>query len=70
MEDVLLEHIHVDHLIGVLGVFGEEVLDRIDVVINVVLGAIQIPGHAPHPVVDSDDIGIEAVDQVIQCPQR
>ena len=70
MEDVLLVHVHVDHLIGVLGVFGQEVLDRIDVVINVVLGAVQIPGHAPHPVVDGDDIGVEAVNQVVQGTQR
>ena len=70
MEDIFLIHIHVDHLISVLGIFRQEVLDRIDIVINVVLGAIQITSHSTHPVIHGDNIGIEAVDQVVQRTQR
>src|SRR5690606_31033543 len=58
------------HLIGVAGIVGQVVLDRIDVMVNVVLGTTHVPGETPHPVIDGDHVGIKAVDQIVQYFQR
>src|SRR5690606_14183388 len=56
VEHVLLVNVHVDHLIRILGVFGQVILDRVDIVIDVVLGAIDIAGEAAHTVVYRHDV--------------
>ena len=70
MEQIFLIHVDVNHLVGVLGIFGQVVLDRVDVVVDVVLGAIHVAGKAAYTIVHRDHIGVEAVDQVVQYFQR
>ncbi len=70
VEDVLLIDIHVEHLVARLDVLGQEILDRIDLVVDVVLLALHVAGEAAHAVVHDDDVGLEAFDQVVQRLQR
>ena len=70
VEQVFLVHVDVDHLVARLDRLGHEVLDRIDLVVDVVLGALHVAGEAAHAVVHDHDVGLEAFDQVVQGLQR
>ena len=66
MKDVFLIHIDIDHLIKIFGVFGNKILDRINVVIDVMFLAPHVTGKTPHPIIHDDDVRIKTMDQVIQ----
>ena len=70
MEQVFLIHIHVGHLVTVAGVFGEVVLDRVDLVIDKVLFAFHVTGKTTHAVIDSHDIRIKLMDQIVESFKR
>src|SRR5690606_33166946 len=70
VEDVLLVHVDVDHLVARTDVLGHVVLDRVDLVVDVVLLALDVAGEATHAVVHHHDVRLEALDQVVQRLQR
>ena len=70
MENVFLVYVHVDHLVTLADITGEEVLNGIYFMINKMLSAAHIPGKAPHPVIKNHNIGFKAVNEVIQGLQR
>src|SRR3546814_4149877 len=61
--DVFLVDVDVEHLEAGLDVLGQEVLDRIDLVVDVVILALDVAGEAEHAVVGDDDVRLEALDQ-------
>ncbi|MNC14397.1 hypothetical protein D3C75_621740 [compost metagenome] len=70
MEQVFLVHVHVGHLVRLLGIVGEVLLDRVDLVVDEVLFALHVTGEAAHAVVYGDDVRVERVDQVVERLQR
>ena len=70
VEEVLLVDVHIDHLIAVLGVARQIVLDRADVVVDEVLAPADIAREAAHPVVHDDHVGLKGMDQIVQGTQR
>lgn len=70
VEQVLLVHVHVGHLVGLARVVGEIVLDRVDLVVDEMLAPLDVAGEAADPIVDRDDVRVELVDQVVQGLQR
>ena len=52
------------------GVLGQEVLDRVDRMIDEMFIPDVITGKAAHPVVDTGNVRFEAVDQVIERFER
>ena len=70
VEQVLLVHVDVHHLVALLDRLGQEVLDRVDLVVDVVLLALHVAGEAAHAVVHHHDVGLEGLDQVVQGLQR
>src|SRR5690606_29001106 len=66
VKNVFLIDVDVNQLVQIQGFVEEEILDRIDFVINVQLVAVNITGEAAHTVIHCHDIGIELVDQVVQ----
>ena len=70
MEDVLLVDVDVDHLVPLLGVAGDEVLDGVDLVVDEVLAPLDVAREAAHAVVDDDDVGLEAVYEEVEGAQR
>src|SRR5690606_23281463 len=70
VEDVLLVDVDVQHLVARADVLGQVVLDRVDLVVDVVLAALDVAGEAAHAVVHDHDVGLEALDQVVQGLQR
>ena len=70
VKDVLLVNIDVHHLVILHQFLGEVVLDGVDLVVDVVFLAGDVPGKSPHPVIHDGDVGIKTVDQVVQGSQR
>src|SRR5690606_15236014 len=70
VEQVFLVHVDVDHLVPTLDRLGQEVLDRVDLVVDVVLLALHVAGEAADAVVHHHDVRLEALDQVVQGLQR
>src|SRR3546814_1996746 len=66
----LVRSVDVELLEAGRDVLGQEVLDRIDLVVDVVLLALDVAGEAAHAVVGDDDVRLEALDQVVQGLQR
>ncbi len=70
MEDIFLIDIDVEHLVTRLDVLGQEVLDRVDLVIDVVLLALHVTSEATHAVIHDHDVRFQTLDQVVQRFQR
>ena len=65
VKDIFLINVDVDHLIVFLGILGYIVLDGSNVMVDKMLSAGYVASKTSHPVVHDDDIGLEAMDQVI-----
>ncbi|AAW77410.1 hypothetical protein in CLP 5'region [Xanthomonas oryzae pv. oryzae KACC 10331] len=70
VEDIFLIDVDIDHLVARLHVLGEEVLDRIDLVVDVVLLPLHIAGKATDTVVHDHDVRFQRLDQIVQRLQR
>ena len=70
MEDVFLVDVYVHRLVVRQRLFVDEILHRVDFVVDVMLGALDVAREAAHAVVDGDDVGLELVDQIVQRAQR
>src|SRR5690606_25527792 len=70
VEDVFLVDVDVEHLVARADVLGQVVLDRIDLVVDVVLATLDVTGEAAHAVVHDHDVGLQRLDQVVQRLQR
>ena len=49
-----------------LGIFGKVILDGGNAVIDKQFFAIDITGKAADPIIHGDDVGVEAVDQIVE----
>ena len=70
MEDIVLRQTAVDQRIGAPGVRIQVVADRIDGMVHVDLVAAGVTGETAYPVVNIDNIRMEAVDEEVQRLER
>ncbi|MNE57218.1 hypothetical protein D3C80_1521700 [compost metagenome] len=70
VEDVLLIHIDIHHVVQRLHILRHKVLDRIDLMIDVMLHAGYIAGETAYAIVHGDDIGFQLMDQIVQRFER
>ncbi|MNN54208.1 hypothetical protein D3C81_1690080 [compost metagenome] len=70
MEDVFLVDVHIHHVIQRLHVLGHKVLNRIDLMIDKMLHAVDITGETAHAIVHGDNIGFQLMDEIVQRIQR
>ena len=70
MEDIGLIHIHIHRIVMLQGGRINVILNGGNIVVDEKLLAAHIPGKAPNPVVNGDDIRVKAADQVIEGVQR
>ena len=70
MENILLIDVDIDHIIAMPRRRRNIILNRIDAMIDKQLLAVHIPRKAANTVVEGDDVGIEAVEKVIERIER
>ena len=70
MKDVFLIDIYIDHLILLFSIICNIILDRIYVMIDIMFFTIYITRKSAHTIIHDHNIGMEAVDQIIQRLQR
>ena len=70
MEDIRLIHIHIHRIVMLQGGRINVILNGGNIVVDEKLLAAHIPGKAPNPVVNGDDIRVKAADQIIEGVQR
>ena len=70
MKNILLVDVDIDHIIAMPRRRRNIILNRIDAMIDKQLLAVHIPRKAANAVVESDDVRIEAVQEVIERIER
>ena len=70
MKNILLIDVDIDHIIAMPRRRRNIILNRIDAMIDKQLLAVHIPRKAANAVVESDDVRIEAVQEVIERIER
>ena len=70
MENILLIDVDIDHIIAMPRRRGNIILNGIDAMIDEQLLAVHIPRKAADAIVEGDDVGIEAVQEVIEGIER
>jgi len=62
--------LHIGHLVGRPGVFGEIVLNRVYLMVDEVLLAFDVTSKAANPIINGDTIRIEPMDQIVEGFER
>ena len=65
MENVVLVHIDINHLVLLTGITREKILYRVNTVIDEMFLAAHIPGEAAYAVVKDNNIRLKTMDQVV-----
>ena len=69
MKNIFLIYIYINHLIKLLYILTNKILDRVDLVVDIMFFSAHITGKTPYPIIDNNNIRVKTMNQIVQCLQ-